>query len=299
MDNSIDIHLPYVNMGANAFSGRSLDERVVNPFLHEKSIPCSRGPYLSVFRRNVKFNEMTRQGLKDKEGYDALITLIDKVSQESDSTALLDTLNYVLYRFILLREQANIQLVRLERISLSKYEKLVHGLLNRQSGGVFPLILVVSMLEAISERFSIPWEISYQGINEADRASGAGGDITIRENGVTILTIEVTERPVDVPKVEAIFRDKIAPNNLADYVFMVHVENVEDNSRVRAENYFMHGYDVNFIDIGGWLINSLVIIGVRGRRIFQDKMISHLSDKSIPKALKVAWNEEIERITSI
>jgi len=81
MDNSIDIHLPYTNMGANAFSGRSLDERVVNPFLHEKSIPCSRGPYLSVFRRNVKFNETTRQGLKDKEGYDALITLIDMVNR--------------------------------------------------------------------------------------------------------------------------------------------------------------------------------------------------------------------------
>ncbi|MDI6897677.1 hypothetical protein [Methanocella conradii] len=95
---------------------------------------------------------MTRQGLKDKEGYDALITLIDMVSRESNPQALLDILTYVLYRFI---------------------------------------------------------------------------------------------------------------------------------------------------DIRGWLINSLVIIGVRGRRIFQDKMISHLSDKSVPKALKVAWNEEIERITSI
>src|SRR5437879_1599976 len=46
---SIDIHKPYMKHGPTAYNGRTLDERVVNPFLQEKRIPCSRVPFLSTF----------------------------------------------------------------------------------------------------------------------------------------------------------------------------------------------------------------------------------------------------------
>jgi len=77
-DRDKDIHLPYIKMGASAFSGRSLDEKVVNPFLRGKKVPCSRGPYLSVFRRQVRFDESTKQGLKDQKGYDAFLGLVPR-----------------------------------------------------------------------------------------------------------------------------------------------------------------------------------------------------------------------------
>lgn len=64
LDNSTDIRLPYVQHGPNAFNGRTLDERVVNPFLQDKRIPSSRGPYLGVFRRSVRFDGNTREGLR-------------------------------------------------------------------------------------------------------------------------------------------------------------------------------------------------------------------------------------------
>jgi len=60
LDKSVNIHKPYVNQGHDAYNGRTLDEKVVNPFLHNKRIPSSRGPFLSTFRRSVMFNEATR-----------------------------------------------------------------------------------------------------------------------------------------------------------------------------------------------------------------------------------------------
>lgn len=42
-DKTKDVRLPYVKLGPNAFSGRSLDERVVNPFLRANSIPILQG----------------------------------------------------------------------------------------------------------------------------------------------------------------------------------------------------------------------------------------------------------------
>ena len=39
LDDQIDIRLPYANQGDAAYNGRTLDEDVVNPFLHSHEIP--------------------------------------------------------------------------------------------------------------------------------------------------------------------------------------------------------------------------------------------------------------------
>jgi len=297
-DRDKDIHLPYIKMGASAFSGRSLDEKVVNPFLRGKKVPCSRGPYLSVFRRQVRFDESTKQGLKDQKGYDAFLGLLGAVASEREQARLTALLDYVLYRFVLLREESGVRLIALDRISRSQYQKLIGGLLARPSGGFFPLILVAAMIETIVHRFALGWQVSFQGINVADRASGVGGDIVIQEQGKDVITVEVTERPVNASRVVATFTDKIAPLTLTDYVFAVHLEQIGDQAKQQAEKYFAQGYDVSFVDIQEWVTNTLAIVGNKGREHFQQRIIYHLSGEQVPKALKVAWNEEIARLTA-
>lgn len=97
-DRSINVRQPYVGHGPNAFNGRTLDERSINPFLQSRRIPSSRGPYLSVFRRSVDFNLATRDGLRDKDGYDALLSLLSIIETTSDENVLLRQLHYVLYK---------------------------------------------------------------------------------------------------------------------------------------------------------------------------------------------------------
>lgn len=69
VDQNIDIRLPYMKQAESAFNGRTLDERVVNPFLRDRRVPCSKGPYLSALRRNVRFVPETAVGLRDKKAY--------------------------------------------------------------------------------------------------------------------------------------------------------------------------------------------------------------------------------------
>lgn len=297
-DKTKDVHLPYVRMGVSAFSGRSLDERIVNPFLREKRIPLSRGPYLSVFRRQVRFDTATREGLRDQRGFDSFLRILDFIAHEEDHERLLSLLDYLLYRFILLREAARVSLTKLDRISLSQYKRLIGGLITRPSGGVFPFILVLSMLETVTICFSIDWRVEFQEINVADRASGVGGDIVLKDRGEErdVLTIEVTERVVDAHRIIATFTEKIAPLNITDYVFAVRLNQIDERANKQAERYFPQGYEINFVDIEGWLINILTLIGVKGRMVFQERVIEHLSRDQIPKALKIAWNEEIARL---
>jgi len=128
-DGTIDVTKPYMNQGDDAYNGRTLDERVVNPFLHEKRIPSSKGPFLAAFRRSVRFDESTREGLRDKNGYDSLLFLIKALKKGIHENTVRTDLRYTLFRFIKLRTAADIALVKLQRISLEQYGYLIEGLL--------------------------------------------------------------------------------------------------------------------------------------------------------------------------
>ena len=150
VDRTIDIRLPYMNQGKSAFNGRTLDERVVNPFLQRKRIPSSRGPYLGVFRRSVRFDETTRSGVRDKIGYDALRDLLSFLENTADAKHLTAFCRYLLFRFAELREGHAIPLSRLQRISVEQYGLFLAGLLDTPSGGRLPMLIVVAAFSAIN-----------------------------------------------------------------------------------------------------------------------------------------------------
>jgi len=163
-DEDLNIRKPYVGQGPDAFNGRTLDERVANPFLQSKEIPCSKGPYLNVFRRNVMFDQETRKGVRDKTGYDAFYALLTQLERNSDAESIRSFLAYLLFRFILLREAAKIGVSKIQRISLNQYEWLIDSLIATPSGGRVPVILVLAAFETIKEVFSLVWSIEFQEI---------------------------------------------------------------------------------------------------------------------------------------
>lgn len=297
-DKSINIRQPYADQGPHAFSGRSLDERVINPFLRDRRIPCSKGPYLSVFRRSVQFADSTRSGLRDQKGYDAFLTLLARIESMQEDSSVRDLLTCVLYRFAELRESASIPLSRLQRISLDQYDTLISGLLATPSGGRFPVLLAVATFNAIKESFSLDWQVSWQGINVSDAASGAGGDITISSGSRTLMAAEVTERTVDRSRMVATFDTKIAPTGIEDYLFLVRPYATESEARQQASRYFAQGHDVNFLDIKEWMVMVLATIGVKGRAFFGKALVELLASPEVPSVLKVAWNEQIATLTA-
>ncbi|MDP2659411.1 MAG: restriction endonuclease, SacI family [Dehalococcoidia bacterium] len=291
-DPSIDVRRPYVEQGPNAFSGRSLDEKVVNPFLQRNRIPCSRGPYLSVFRRSIKFDSSTRSGLRDKVAYDSLLEALVYL-QDRKVDELLGPLGFQLYKFAELRETADIPLARVQRISLDQYDKLIGMLLTTPSGGLFPVLLVVATFRAIKAFFKAQWEITWQGINVSDAASGAGGDVTISNPEGILLAVEVTERTVDKSRVVTTFNSKIAVNNIGDYLFVVGPSGYSAEAKAQAQRYFAQGHEVNFVDIEDWIIVSLATMGTEGRAIFNAELMGILDGQGLRRALRVSWNNHI------
>lgn len=297
-DRRIDITKPYAKQGADAFNGRSLDEEVVNPFLHDNRIPSSRGPFLGVFRRSVRYTPATREGLRDKEGYDALLRLIERLQAMEDEAEIVDLLDRVLGRFYALREEAQVSISRLQRISLEQAKALTTGLLAVPSGGRFPVMVVEATLTAINQRFELGWMIEVQGINVADAVGHAGGDIQVSLDGETVFAAEVTERPIGVDRVVATFQAKVAPNAIGDYLFLT-TDGVDDQAKAQARAYFALGHEVNFINIADWVGHTLASLGPEGRMAFFGTMVELLDRDQTPVALKTAWNSEIDNLARV
>lgn len=297
VDRRVNVRHPYISQGSNAFSGRRLDEKVINPFLQTHKIPASRGAYLAVFRRSVEFVPQTRAGLRDQKGYDAFLKVLGYLENIEEDDKLDVLLKFVLRKFIELRQGAQVLVQRLQRrLSLPQYNTLVTKMLAIRSGGRFPVLLVQAAVLAMKEAFNLDWEIIVQGINVADRPAGVSGDITIRRNSEPVLVIEVTERPVAEERLVTTFEGKIAPAKLTDYIFVQGATKVPANVLKQAQQYFAQGYDVSFVEIRSWILNVLAAIGRNGRDSFLRKLQDLIDSPEISSALKTQWNALIAEI---
>lgn len=296
IDPTIDVRLIYMNQGDRAFNGRTLDENVVNPFLRDRMVPCSRGPYLSVLRRNVSLHEETTRGLRDRDAFGALLIFVGEL-EGIDAARTRVYLRHLLREFVRLREAANIQLARIARLSLEQYRILIAGMLRVPSGGLIPVLLSVAMFETLKECFKLEWVIEWQGINVADRASGVGGDITIKENGDTVvLAVEVTERPIDRSRVVATFNTKIAVHGISDYLFFFGNAAPGEEAKEAARQYFAQGHDISFLSVEEWLVHSLGTVGPMCRKLFTDKFLDLLGSRDVTAGLKMAWNDQVKTL---
>ena len=294
----VNVRKPYANQGDDALNGRTLDEQVVNRMLKASRVPSSGGPYLSVFRRSVQFVPSTREGLRDKLGYDALLRVLEYVESASKDD-LQQLLRFYLYRFGKLREEASVPLARPGRISLEQYDTLLSRLLASPSGGRFPLLFVVAAFTTLNDVFQLGWTIDHQGINVADAASGVGGDITIRAGEKVVLAAEVTERVVVQSRVVTTFQAKILPAGIEDYLFFIRLDAVQAEARHQAQRYFAQGHEVNFLVIEQWILMLLGTMGGAGRDRFTRVVIGLFSTSDVPTYMKVAWNQQVERLTAL
>jgi len=195
-----------------------------------------------------------------------------------------------------MRDAAAITLARIRRLSLEQYEQLIDALIDEPSGGLIPVLLSVAMFKTIKKCFDLDWNIDWQGINVADRATGVGGDITVKRGEELLLAVEITERPIDRTQLVSTFNTKISPHAIDDYIFFFTSTIPDDEARAAARQYFAQGHDISFLPIKDWLINSFGTIGAKCRSIFTNEFLDLLGDRDVPAALKVAWNDKVQSL---
>ncbi len=292
-DKGITLSKPYVKQGADAYNARSFDEDVINPFLQHNEIPSSKGPFLATFRRNVVLDR-SLSGQRDAVAYLAFVDCLEYLQTLTDYNFI----TYLLHKFIELRESSKITVAKIKRLSVQQITYVLNNLLGVRTGGLGPVLVTVALLNAKSKALGLNWTIDFQDINQADQASGASGDITVKDGkGNTVMVLEVTERPIDATRVTSTFNTKIVKQGILDYWFIYKgPAKIEDTARAAAEQYFARGHDVNIAHIMAWVMENLSTIGPEGREIFLEELTVLLQSNATPSMLKVSWNKIIQSL---
>ncbi|MHB8486311.1 MAG: hypothetical protein ACYDCM_11395 [Candidatus Acidiferrales bacterium] len=74
---------------------------------------------------------------------------------------------------------------------------------------------------------------------------------------------------------------------------------LNDEVMQQARQYFAQEHEINFLEIKDWILVILATIGKEGRSAFNAEITEGLNEPDMPAALKVAWNKQIERLTSV
>lgn len=274
VDPTIDVRYPATAYGSNSFSGRSISDNVVAPFLQSKRVPVSKSPYLSSLRGGAKLIPGGQPRIqRDQASFDALVAAVEYLTTASPEEAEM-LLRRLLYEFIQLRESANIGLKRIARPSVDQLDRIGGALLDLKSGGRIASFLTIAMFKALSDRFSLEWDVEFQGINVADKFTGAVGDVTIKKGEAIVLGVEITERPVGKDRVSLVFEEKVSPSGLTDYLFVTTAKPADDAIRA-ARNYTAVGNDMNFVNLAAWLHHLLATVGPGGRVQFQERSLNN------------------------
>lgn len=286
------IRHPYTGQGPRAFNGRALHDKVVLPVLRSARLACTVGPYRTVFQRQAVLDAALRPGLRDRDGYDALLSLISHAERQSDEATVREWLVYVLWCCLHEPSPPDVSVDSYPRLGAPQCDRLIRALLARPSRNILPFCLTLATHEAIVKTLGLPWTLERKCASVVRSTSRTGAELSVWSGDRLLRVIEVTESTVDLARLVSAFRTKIA-HLRADYVFMVHLDGISDEVHEQAARYFSPGYDVDFVDMVAWLHSMLISAGSNGRSVFLQRMVDLISAPDVPHALRIAWNEAV------
>ena len=109
-----------------------------------------------------------------------------------------------------------------QRMSLGHLKSMLNDFLDESSGGLRPLAVSTALLRTLGEAFSLFTEVTSQGLNESDAATGTPGDIMCYKQEVLSLVVEVKDTELTLTQAEASsFKAKQSRQDLSNLLFIV------------------------------------------------------------------------------
>ena len=187
-----------------AWDARSFSVSVIVPWVSENHdvIGTSAEPYASKPLRRLRL-ERDGANIRDKSEWAGLYDFLAPLD-----TAQIEDLEAVFKRCLAsVARRLSGQSFKYQipiRVSLPALRRTLEAFLREPSGGYRALAVAVAMMQVLGKGFSIFSHVESQGLNEADAASGAPGDVMCYdEAGNMLLAVEVKDRSLTLADVRS------------------------------------------------------------------------------------------------
>ena len=301
---SIDTRQPYSDLGNKSFAGRTIDETLVQPFIHKYNLPCNdTTAFLTPAFRTIE-SALTKAAFdkcRPAYVYHDMIDILDYVEQKPlQAKNIFKQIIKTLLHVRLSTEERLTKMVQElnseEQHDLSSEEItiLLHQHLQCKGSSRLPVLMVTAAYKAVGHLINENTKPLFAH-NAADSRTGAMGDIEIvslRNENNTVTCYEMKKKQVTTDDicvcVEKIYSLKQKPDN---YIIIT-TENVTKDVRDLAYTFYDKiGVEIVVLDCLGF-INHFLHFFHRYRKSFLDnyqQLVLEEPNSAVSQPLKEAF----------
>ena len=182
---------------------RSFCTRIVVPWVqaNQNVLGTSTDPYVNDPLRRPRLDQ-DMERLRNRDEWEALVEVLSSIDSVPATSAMLDRcLRSISRRLSAQKVAYPVPL----RISLEQLYALLDRYLTSLSGGLRPQIVATALFRTVGKAFAIFPQVTSQGVNEPDAATGSPGDvlcygpddslalaIEVKGNNLTLVELEAT-----------------------------------------------------------------------------------------------------------
>jgi SacI restriction endonuclease len=287
--------------GKGTFDARSVCDEVIAPFDKENHnvLGGSPEPYVNNPLRVPEITKQHRKRQKDKEGWDALCFVLEKVETRQEPEFTLRVFKQTLLEIYKRLSAVQVTYPIPRRISLEQTKTLIQDFISAKSGGDRVLALTSALLETAGSKFRLYSEVCRSKITAADAATGLVADIECKDsNKRIVLGVEVRDKELTVKQI----KDKL-PNvrskKVSEFLFIaqkgVYQENgVKIQELVKQE--FVSGQNIYIFNILDFASSLLALLGETGRREFLENVAKTLDRYGSAIEHRKAWADLLSQV---
>jgi SacI restriction endonuclease len=299
----LDARKPYTQIGtADAFSGRTYDEKYLTAFIFAHELPCNpTTAFLTPALRNrnqMLQTDMVLEG-KPPELYRISLELLDDVAQ--GRIAAFDVLTEMIRQLLIVRDQKRERMASLLQdlsanqdqaaLSAEQIVTLIEQHLRLPYSSRLPVLIVAAAYESAGVALGESAK-PLAGHNAADRQTGAVGDVEIvLESDRLVAAYEMKTRRITRDDIDVALQ-KLVSHRLEHYLFIT-TEPIEPEIHEYAASLYQTtgGIEIAILDCIGFLRHFLHFFH-RQRGMFLEsyqRLLLVEPESAVRQPLKEAW----------
>ena len=283
---------------AGKWDPRSFCTKAIVPWVQENQnvLGKSTDPYVSKPLRRPRLDE-DMGSLRNRTEWEALVGILENTQQAGDSKSVEQMVVRCLRSIARRLRRQTFEYPVPHRVRLDQLVELVSAYLAEPSGGLRPQAIATALFRMLGNALGLCDEVTGQGLNEADAATGTPGDIVCRDaEGSPVLAVEVKDRMVSLTDLRTAIT-KARSSSLRNFLFAapgVADSECEEVSSTIAEEW-SKGINFHHVSLEVLIRTVFVLLDEVWRTRLLTEIGAELDSRGAPLEAREGWRDLLER----
>lgn len=266
---AIDTRQPYPKLGPKSFPGRSIDETIVQPFVHKYSLPCNdTTAFLTPAFRTIEtaITKATFEKCRPSYVYYDMMDILDYIESHPKKAVII--LRLIIKELLQVKKNSADKLQQMvdslaknktQDLSSEEITNLLTQHLQCRGSSRLPVLMITAAYESV-QHLTKETHKTLLSHNAADKQTGALGDIeiTLLDDNNTITCYEMKKKQVSTDDIYVIINKLTKLSTTPDNYIIITTESITKDVKDLAYSvYAKTGVELAVLDCIGFINHFL------------------------------------------